>query len=72
MTARTLQAVPFVRARFLGVAMLGAYLVLNVFLAACAPFTADWPIYGVTALVVPPMVLTMIYAVIPLARRASR
>ena len=62
---------PFiVRCRFLAAAMLGAYVVLNTLLAAVAPLTAHWPIYGVTALTIPPMVLAMVYLVIPLARRA--
>jgi hypothetical protein len=63
------QSVLLARCRFLAVAMLGAYVVLNVLLVAVAPITAHWPIYGVTAVTVPPMVLTMIYLVIPIARR---
>jgi hypothetical protein len=60
----------FSRCRFLAIAMLGAYLVLNLLLALTAALTANWPIYGITALTVPPMVLAMVYIVIPLARRA--
>ena len=33
------------------------------------PFTVGWPILGVTALAVPPMVLAMVYGVIPVAFR---
>jgi hypothetical protein len=55
--------------RFLGSAIIGAYVVLNTLLAASAPVVAHWPMYGVTALTVPPTVLAMIYVVIPLARR---
>ncbi|HLH93056.1 MAG TPA: hypothetical protein VKX28_31925 [Xanthobacteraceae bacterium] len=57
------------RCRFLAAAMLGAYVVLNALLAAVTPITVHWPVYGVTALTIPPMVLAMIYLVIPLARR---
>lgn len=56
------------RLRFLAIAMVGAYSILNLLLAALAPLTAHWPTYAVTALAVPPMVLAMVYAVIPLAR----
>ena len=56
--------------RFLAVAMTGAYLILNALLFMVAPLTAHWPIYGTTALTVPPMVLAMVHIVIPLARRA--
>ena len=58
------------RIRFLAVAMLGAYLILNLLLALLSPLTAQWPTPAVTALAVPPMVLAMVYLVIPLARRA--
>lgn len=57
------------RLRFLAVAMLGAYIILNVLLALLSPLTAHWPTSAVTALAVPPMVLAMVYLVIPLARR---
>ena len=70
MKISSLAAIPFRRGRFLGIAMLGAYLTLNALLAAVAPLTADWPLYATTALTVPPMVLVMVYVVIPLARRA--
>lgn len=58
------------RIRFLAVAMLGAYLVLNVLLAVLMPLLEGWPLYALTAVTVPPMVLAMVYLVIPLARRA--
>jgi hypothetical protein len=57
------------RLRFLGTLMLGAYLLINVILAALAPVTAGWSTWSVTALAVPPMVLGMVYLVIPIARR---
>lgn len=60
----------FARLRFLGVAMLGAYVVLNLLLALLAPVTAHWSTPALTAVAVPPMVLAMVYLVIPLARRA--
>jgi hypothetical protein len=55
--------------RFLALTILGAYVVLNALLALCAPLIARWPMYGITAVTVPPTVLAMIYLVIPLARR---
>ncbi len=58
-----------VRLRFLGTLMLGAYLLINLILAALAPVTAGWSTWSVTALAVPPMVLGMVYLVIPIARR---
>ncbi len=57
------------RLRFLGTLMLGAYLLINLILAALAPLTAGWSTWSVTALAVPPMVLGMVYLVIPIARR---
>lgn len=57
------------RLRFLIVATLGACAAINLVLAVLAPFTAGWPILGVTALAVPPMVLAMVYGVIPIAFR---
>jgi len=63
--------VPFLaHLRFLGTLMLGAYLLINVLLLALAPLTSGWPVWSVTALAVPPMVLGMVYLVMPLARRA--
>ena len=56
------------RLRFLGTLMLGAYLLINLILAALAPVTAGWSTWAVTALAVPPMVLGMVYLVIPIAR----
>ena len=56
------------RLRFLGTLMLGAYLLINLILAALAPVTAGWSTWSVTALAVPPMVLGMVYLVIPIAR----
>jgi len=57
------------RLRFLVIAIVGAYAAINLVLAMLAPFTAGWPIFGVTALAVPPMVLAMVYGVIPIAFR---
>jgi len=55
--------------RFFTVASIGAYSVLNVLLQVVHSFAAAWPTYAVTAITVPPMVLSMIYVVIPFARR---
>lgn len=62
----------FMRLRFLGILMLGAYILINVILAGLAPVTAGWPIWATTALAVPPMVVGMVYLVIPFARRMQR
>lgn len=59
------------RLRFLGTLMLGAYLLINLILAALAPVTDGWSTWSVTALAVPPMVLGMVYLVMPIARRPS-
>ncbi|BBF93124.1 hypothetical protein [Blastochloris tepida] len=59
------------RARFLAIAMSGAYLFLNALMLLTSPLTAGWPMWGVTALNVPPMVLAMVHLVIPLARRVQ-
>lgn len=56
------------RLRFLGTLMLGAYLLINLILLALAPLTAGWSSWAVTALAVPPMVLGMVYLVMPVAR----
>lgn len=45
---------------FLVTLMLGAYILINLILAALAPLTAGRPIWEVTALAVPPMVLGMV------------
>lgn len=55
------------RVRFFAVAMVGAYVILNAMLAALSPLTTGWPAYAVTGIAVPPMVLAMVYAVIPIA-----
>jgi hypothetical protein len=56
------------RLRFLGTLMLGAYLLINLILLALSPLTTGWSSWAVTALAVPPMVLGMVYLVIPVAR----
>lgn len=56
--------------RFLGATMVGAYAVLNALMLILKPITQGMPPLASTALVVPPMVLAMVYLVIPMARRA--
>ena len=56
--------------RFLGVTMVGAYIALNILMLALRPITAGMPPLAATALVVPPMVLAMVYLIIPIAKRA--
>lgn len=58
------------KARFLGAAMVGAYAVINLLMLALKPFTHGMAPIGSTAILVPPMVLAMVYVVIPLAKRA--
>lgn len=65
----TALAPKFAHIRFLLTLMMGAYLLINGILALLAPVTADWPIWAVTALAVPPMVIGMVHLVIPFARR---
>jgi antibiotic biosynthesis monooxygenase (ABM) superfamily enzyme len=57
--------------KFLSAAILGAYLVINALMLALGPLTRGLPQLGMTAVIVPPMVLAMVYLVIPAARRAS-
>jgi len=56
------------RCRFLAIVIVAAYALINVILAALGPLTSGWPTWAVTALAVPPMVLAMVYVVIPMAR----
>ncbi|MFN8666870.1 MAG: hypothetical protein U0164_06655 [Gemmatimonadaceae bacterium] len=56
--------------RFLGATMIGAYAVLNILMLLLKPITRGMPPLASTALVVPPMVLAMVYLVIPVAKRA--
>ncbi len=72
MTAAPSPPSRFAHSRFVATTMIGAYLIINALLAVIAPLTAGWPTAGMTAIVVPPMVLAMIHIVIPLARRAGR
>lgn len=57
--------------RFLGLTMSGAYGLINGILAAAQPLTQGWPVWQTTLVAVPPMVLGMVYAVVPLARRVG-
>jgi hypothetical protein len=55
--------------RSTAILMVAAYALINIILVALGPLTTGWPIWAVTALAVPPMVLAMVYIVIPSARR---
>ncbi|SBW03130.1 conserved exported hypothetical protein [uncultured Alphaproteobacteria bacterium] len=55
--------------RFLGLTMTGAYALINAILGLAQPLTQGWPVWQTTLIAVPPMVLGMVYAVVPLARR---
>ncbi|MCZ0734126.1 hypothetical protein [Phreatobacter sp. AB_2022a] len=65
----TVVAAKLAHIRFLLTLMAGAYLLINGILALIAPLTTGWPIWAVTALAVPPMVVGMVHLVIPFARR---
>lgn len=58
------------RIRFLGATMVGAYAVLNILMLLLKSVTSGMPPLASTALLVPPMVLAMVYLVIPMAKRA--
>lgn len=58
------------RLRFLVAAMAGAYLVINGLMVLLEPLTHGMTPIAFTAVLVPPMVLAMVYVVIPLAKRA--
>jgi len=58
------------RVRFLATAMVGAYVVLNALMLAVRPFTAGMTPLVSSAIIVPPMVLAMVYLVIPVAKKA--
>lgn len=63
---------PSDRLRFLSAAILGAYVVINLLMFVLGPLTRDWPQLGMTAVIVPPMVLAMVFLVIPIARRTTQ
>jgi hypothetical protein len=50
--------------------MVGAYIALNAVMFALRPLIAGMAPLVSTAIVVPPMVLAMVYLIIPIARRA--
>lgn len=56
--------------RFLAVTMLGAYIAINIIMMALKPVTSGMAPLVSTAIVVPPMVMAMVYVIIPIARRA--
>ncbi len=60
------------RLRFLAVTTVGAYVVINLLMVLLRPVTRGLPQLGMTALIVPPMVLAMVHLVIPLARRLAQ
>jgi len=60
----------FAQVRFLAALMIGAYVILNTLMMALEPFTHGMTPLLSTAVVVPPMVLAMVYVVIPIAKRA--
>lgn len=60
------------RLRFLAATTVGAYLVINLLMVLLRPITRGLPQLGMTALIVPPMVLAMVYLVIPAARRVAQ
>jgi hypothetical protein len=59
-----------VRLRFLGAVMVGAYVLINGLMLLLQPVIRDMHPFASTAVLVPPMVLAMVYVVIPVAKRA--
>ncbi|MGR7996970.1 MULTISPECIES: hypothetical protein [unclassified Xanthobacter] len=55
--------------RFLGVMMVGAYILINGILLVLSPLVTGWPFWATTLCAVPPMVIGMVHVVLPLARR---
>ncbi|EJB01454.1 antibiotic biosynthesis monooxygenase (ABM) superfamily enzyme [Rhizobium sp. BK619] len=58
-------------ARFLGAAIIGAYIVLNALNILLFRLTEGLGQAGASAITVPPMVVAMLYVVVPLARKLS-
>jgi antibiotic biosynthesis monooxygenase (ABM) superfamily enzyme len=58
--------------RFLGTAILGAYAVVNTLNLLLFRLIEGLGHAAASAITIPPMVVTMIYVVIPLARRLSQ
>lgn len=59
------------RLKFLAAANIGAYLVINLLMLVLSPVTRGLSQLGMTAIIVPPMVLAMVFLVMPIARRAA-
>jgi hypothetical protein len=59
-----------VQLRFLAAVMLGAYVAINGLMLILAPIMRGMTPLASTAVLVPPMVLAMVYVVIPIAKRA--
>lgn len=62
----------FSHLRFLGLMMIGAYLLINLILGLLSPLTVGWPVWATTLCAVPPMVVGMVHVVLPLARPRAR
>jgi antibiotic biosynthesis monooxygenase (ABM) superfamily enzyme len=58
------------RLRILGAVMVGAYVLINGLMLLLQPFIRGLHPLASTAVLVPPMVLAMVYVVIPVAKRA--
>ena len=58
--------------KFLAAANIGAYLVINLLMFVLGPVTRGLSQLGMTAIVVPPMVLAMVFLVMPVARRLAQ
>jgi hypothetical protein len=56
---------------FLSLVMLGAYSLINAILEIAAPFTSGWPVWQLTLVAVPPMVLGMVHGIVPMAKRLT-
>ncbi|APF37696.1 hypothetical protein BOQ54_10450 [Chelatococcus daeguensis] len=58
------------RLRFALALIPGAYVLITAILYGLGPLMEDWPVFLRTLAIVPLMVFGMVYAVIPLVRRA--
>jgi len=58
------------RLRFSLALIPGAYVLITAILYGLGPLMEDWPVFLRTLAIVPLMVFGMVYAVIPLVRRA--
>lgn len=62
---------PVSRPRLALAMMLGVYPIITALVYITFPLTPDWPVFARTALLVPPMVLSVVYIVTPAVHRIA-